>query len=231
MRFACQPGLLLTRLQMAVATCLWHRRHRQRLSTSVARGDVRWSKEKNWKMNWNSEEGEAKGEEATLSITRRDTWHSKHNHIKQIAVMLWALQLLSVAVGVDCQAVKSCICRASKWLPKSALGLEVIFEKQIVLLQLKQRQFANQSGRHKIHLLCCSPDFWNIPFWHANVNANVLFFPCFPDYYSIHWENVWQYKIRVQVDLQAKSNRLVGCCLPSDWLLHLCLPNEENPKH
>lgn len=54
-------------------------------------------------MNW---EDEAQRGEKSLHIKREDIRHPKHNCIKQIVVMLWAFQLLSAAVGVDCQEAK-----------------------------------------------------------------------------------------------------------------------------
>lgn len=51
-------------------------------------------------------EDEAQRGEASLHIKREDIRHPRHNCIKQIVVMLWAFQLLSAAVGVDCQEAK-----------------------------------------------------------------------------------------------------------------------------
>lgn len=54
-------------------------------------------------MNW---EDEAHRGETSPHIKREDIRHPKHNCIKQIVVVLWAFQLLSAAVGVDCQEAK-----------------------------------------------------------------------------------------------------------------------------
>lgn len=43
------------------------------------------------------------GKRQPSGVKRKDTRHPKPECIKQIVVMLWALQLLSAAVGVDCQ--------------------------------------------------------------------------------------------------------------------------------
>lgn len=51
-------------------------------------------------MNW--EDGAQRGE-TSLHFKREDIRHPRHNCIKQIVVMLRAFQLLSAAVGVDCQ--------------------------------------------------------------------------------------------------------------------------------
>lgn len=132
MRFACQVGLLVILLQVVSATFLFtcpeHRRRRKTKTVSHAldSSSSQSVSHKWWRVRWmqdtavrSNEEERPKGKRQPVALRGGgggDTWHPKHNCIKQIVVMLWAFRgILSVAVGVGCHNV-SCL-RTLNWLP------------------------------------------------------------------------------------------------------------------